>query len=275
MPLKQFKYGGSVTRYSVKVTCFRLGVSESRCLARMKVASTSVPGALVIWRGLHRVCSTDLPHFVDVCDKSQYRILSLAKGYRVREQSRCKRRDRPDRRSRTSVCRRLRVRADPTLHLIDRSVSALLVHRFGVTLNIFGRELPTILGHVLRDHDRARVVPFTHGRSGTCARGGVDSEVDGCWTNSGQETWDRGDVRCERFGRGWGGILAESDGLQVAESKVLRAAKSREHDRWRAADLPPSHQEKNNKDASLCALRGWRRRCAPSSSISRRGLAQC
>ena len=120
----------------------------------MEVASTSVPGALLIWRGLHRV-STDLPHFVDVCDKSQYRILSLAKGYRVRERSRCKRRDHPDRRSRTSVCRCLRVRADPTLHLIDRSVSALLVHRFGVTFNIFGRDLPTILDQVLRDHDRA------------------------------------------------------------------------------------------------------------------------
>ena len=93
--LKKLKCGGSVTRYSMKVTGSRLGASESCSLA-----STSVPGALVIWCGLHTVCST-----VDVCDKSQYSIISLPKGYHVRERSHCKKRsEHPDRHSqRTSV----------------------------------------------------------------------------------------------------------------------------------------------------------------------------
>ena len=46
---------------------------------------------------------------------------------------------------------------------------------------------------------------------------------------------------------GDGEILADG-GLQVADSKVLRATESREHDSWRGADLPPSQQENDNKD---------------------------
>ena len=51
------------------------------------------------------------------------------------------------------------------------------------------------------------------------------------------------------------GILAEGDGLQVAERKVRRAA-AESHTILAGADLPPSHKENNDKDASLCALRG-------------------
>ena len=46
-------------------------------------------------------------------------------------------------------------------------------------------------------------------------------------------------------------ILAEGDGLQVAESKVLRAAESHEHDSRRAADLPPRQQLQGQ--LALCA----------------------
>ena len=52
-PLKKFKYGGSVTRYSVKATGSRLGASESifHRNSRLELDRTSVPGALVIWPG--------------------------------------------------------------------------------------------------------------------------------------------------------------------------------------------------------------------------------
>lgn len=92
--------------------------------------------------------------FVEVCDGSQGKTIFLPKGYRVRR-SHCQNREHPDPRSqRTGVANR--PSPDPPLRVTpsaNQSPPHLAIAL--VTPNIFGRDLLTILDHVLRDRARA------------------------------------------------------------------------------------------------------------------------